>query len=111
MLDGLPYQRRNPARAPPLHLFCQLGALYRRQYEEQVNQASCRLNLLTNAVVIWNTAHITALLEQLKKEGLPVAETDIVYLSLARYEHINPYGKYQNVNLTDPGDEAIILYR
>lgn len=38
---------------------------------------------------------MTAVLEQLKKEGLPVAEEDIVHLSPARYEHINPYGKYQ----------------
>lgn len=71
-----------------------MGRLHRRQYEEQVNQASC-LNLVTNAVVIWNTVYMTAVLEQLKKEGLPVAEEDIVHLSPARYEHINPYGKYQ----------------
>ncbi len=74
--------------------FANLGRLYRRQYEEQVNQASC-LNLVTNAVVIWNTVYMTAVLEQLKKEGRPVNEADIVHLSPARYEHINPYGKYQ----------------
>lgn len=74
--------------------FANLGRLYRRQYEEQVNQASC-LNLVTNAVVIWNTVYMTAVLEQLKKEGKPVNEADVVHLSPARYEHINPYGKYQ----------------
>ena len=37
----------------------------RRYYEEQLNQASC-LNLVTNAVVLWNTVYMSAVLDQLK---------------------------------------------
>ncbi len=58
------------------------------------NQASC-LNLVTNAVVAWNTVYMAAAINQLKAEGYTVSETDIVHLSPARYEHVNPYGKYQ----------------
>ena len=65
----------------------------RKQEDEQNNQASC-LTLLTNAVVAWNTIYITAALDQLKTEGYTPLDEDLSHLSPARYEHINPYGKY-----------------
>jgi len=70
------------------------GQIRRRQAEDQLNQASC-LNLVTNAIIAWNTVYMAAILEQLRTEGHPVDETDIVHLSPARHEHINPYGKYR----------------
>jgi TnpA family transposase len=70
------------------------GTVRRKQEEEQNNQASC-LNLLTNAVVAWNTVYMAAVLDQLRSEGYPVREEDLVHLSPARYEHINPYGKFR----------------
>ncbi len=36
-----------------------------------------------------------AAIEQLKSEGVLIDETDLVHLSPARYQHINPYGRYQ----------------
>src|SRR5712691_2691343 len=63
----------------------------RKQEEEQTNQAGC-LNLLTNAVVAWNTVYMAAAIEQLRTEGYPVREEDIAHLSPARFEHLNPYG-------------------
>lgn len=39
-------------------------------------------------------SRLQAVIEQLKKEGYPVREEDIVHLSPARHEHINFYGKY-----------------
>ena len=57
------------------------------------NQAMC-LNLLTNVVVVWNTVYMQAVLDQLRLERYPVQEEDLVHLSPARFEHINPYGKY-----------------
>jgi hypothetical protein len=63
-------------------------------YEEQLNQASC-LNLVTNAVVLWNTVYMKAVLDQLKAEGHHVDDVDVAHLSPARYAHINPYGKYR----------------
>lgn len=74
--------------------FAHQGQIRRRQDEDLANQASC-LNLVTNAVVAWNTVYVAAAIEQLKAEGYPFSETDIAHLSPARYEHINPYGKYE----------------
>ena len=65
----------------------------RKQYEAQTNQAMC-LNLITNAVVIWNTVYMQAALDQLRSEGYAIHEADLTHLSPARFEHINPYGKY-----------------
>jgi TnpA family transposase len=69
------------------------GQVRRRHIEEQINQASC-LNLVTNAVVAWNTVYMSAILDQLRAEGFLVNDVDVAHLSPARYEHINPYGKY-----------------
>jgi hypothetical protein len=68
------------------------GVIRRKQYEAQTNQAMC-LNVVTNAVVVWNTVYMQAVLDQLHAGGYRVQE-DLAYLSPARFEHINPYGKY-----------------
>jgi hypothetical protein len=65
----------------------------RKQYEAQTNQALC-LNVVTNAVIIWNTVYMQAVLDQLRGEGYPVQEEDVAHLSPARCDHINPDGKY-----------------
>jgi TnpA family transposase len=75
-------------------LFANKGTLRRKQEEELQNQAGC-LNLVTNAVVTWNTVYMAAVIERLRAEGRTVNEEDIARLSPARYEHINPYGKYR----------------
>lgn len=49
---------------------------------------------MTNAVVLWNTSYISAALEQLRSEGRRFTDEDVVHLSPARFEHINPYGRY-----------------
>jgi Tn3 transposase DDE domain len=69
------------------------GVIRRKQYEAQTNQAMC-LNIVTNAVIIWNTVYMQAALDQLRGQGYPVQEEDLAHLSPARFEHINPYGKY-----------------
>jgi TnpA family transposase len=75
-------------------LFANKGTLRKKQEEELQNQAGC-LNLVTNAVVTWNTVYMAAVIEQLRVEGKTVDEEDIARLSPARYEHLNPYGKYR----------------
>ena len=65
-----------------------------QQDENLANQSAC-LTLVTNAVVAWNTIYMQAVIEQLSVEGLKIDETDFVHLSPARYEHINPYGRYE----------------
>ena len=65
----------------------------RRHLHDQVNQASC-LNLVTNAVVTWNTTYEQAVVEKLREECHDVPDDALVHLSPAMYGHINPYGKY-----------------
>jgi len=66
-----------------------------QKYEEgQANQAGC-LNLLTNAVVVWNTVYMQAALDALRGEGYPVQEEDLVHLWPMRFAHIHRYGKYE----------------
>lgn len=69
------------------------GKIRRRNHEDQLNQAAC-LNLVVNAVTVWNTVYMQAVLEQLKSEGYEINDDDIRHLSPARSEHINMYGKY-----------------
>ena len=69
------------------------GQLRRRRGEELSHQASC-LNLVTNAVIVWNTVYMTAVVEQLKQEGCPMQESDLALIWPTRYNHINVYGKY-----------------
>lgn len=69
------------------------GKIRKRYREEQLNQAAC-LNLVTNAVVVWNTVYMNEVIKQLRAEGYPIDDADVAHLSPARYEHINPYGKY-----------------
>lgn len=74
--------------------FARQGELRKRKQEELANQASC-LTLVTNAVIVWNTIYMSAVLDYLKQEGYPIREEDVTHLSPARFEHINPYGKYR----------------
>lgn len=37
---------------------------------------------------------MAAALDQLRGEGHTVRDEDVAHLSPARYEHINPYGRY-----------------
>jgi TnpA family transposase len=102
-LESEEYRRRINAqlnKGEALHalrrflFFANEGKIRRKDEEDQLNQASC-LNLVTNAVVAWNTVYLAAALDALTVEGCPVQEDDLVHLSPARYEHINPYGKYR----------------
>jgi hypothetical protein len=52
---------------------------------------------VTNAVITWNTVYMAASVDQLRTEGTPIEESVLPHLSPARFEHINPYGKYQFV--------------
>jgi TnpA family transposase len=69
------------------------GQLRRKRGEELAHQASC-LDLVTNAVILWNTMYMTAAIEQLKQEGYPVEESDLAHVWPTRYGHINVHGKY-----------------
>lgn len=69
------------------------GKIRKRHHEDQLNQAAC-LNLVVNAITVWNTVYMQATIEELKNEGYEIKDEDIKNLSPARSEHINMYGKY-----------------
>ena len=48
--------------------FAHEGKLQRRQADQQTNQILC-LNLVTNALVTWNTVYMNAAIERLRAEG------------------------------------------
>ena len=74
--------------------FAHEGKVRRRQTEQQTDQILC-LNLVTNAVVTWNTVYMEAALAQLRTEGVLAGDLDLSHLSPALYGHLNPYGKYR----------------
>jgi TnpA family transposase len=75
-------------------LFVADTGVLRRQHEEaQTNQAMC-LHLVTQAVVVWNTVYMQAVLDQLQTEGYAMVEADLAHLSPARFAPVNPSGKY-----------------
>lgn len=70
-----------------------LGELRKSQPEEHADQAAC-LNLVVNAIVVWNTVYMQAAIAQLRKEGQQIADEDLKHLSPTRFEHINRLGRY-----------------
>lgn len=69
------------------------GQLRQSRGDALAHQALC-LNLVTNAVIVWNTVYMAAVVEQLKQEGYPVQDSDLAHIWPTRYAHINVYGKY-----------------
>lgn len=74
--------------------FAREGVVSQKYEEGQANQAGC-LNLLTNAVIVWNTVYMQAALDAIRKEGYPVQEEDLPHLWPIRFAHIHRYGKYE----------------
>jgi TnpA family transposase len=74
--------------------FAREGVVSQKYEEGQTNQAGC-LNLLTNAVIVWNTVYMQAALDAIQQEGYPVQEEDLAHLWPIRFAHIHRYGKYE----------------
>jgi hypothetical protein len=70
------------------------GKIRRKQEEAQTCQAGC-LNLMTNAVVAWNTLYMQEAVRQMGTEGDPFDDQRLSCLSPARFEHVNRYGRYR----------------
>ena len=70
------------------------GILRNKDEEGFTQQAGC-LNLVTNAVVIWNTVYMAAAIEQLKKEGYPITDDDLANVWPTRYRYINFHGRFR----------------
>ena len=68
--------------------FAHEGKVQRRQADQQTNQVLC-LNLVTNAIVTWNTVYMNAAIERLRAEGRIGRDIDLGHLSPALYGHVN----------------------
>jgi TnpA family transposase len=69
------------------------GKIRKQQPDDLVNLAGC-LNLVSNAVVVWNTVYMQAAIDELRERGQVVNEADLVHLSPVRFKHINRYGSF-----------------
>ncbi|MEM9009033.1 MAG: Tn3 family transposase [Cyanobacteria bacterium P01_F01_bin.86] len=86
------------------HLFFANQGELRSQQDEQLrNQVGC-LNLVTNAVIVWNTVYIDKVVEQLRQEGLSISDEDLKGIWPTRHSNLNVYGKYF-FNLTHIGQK------
>ena len=73
--------------------FHRLGEIRDRGFEQQRYRAS-GLNLLTAAIVLWNTVYLQRAVQALRSHGQPVDEVLLPYLSPLGWEHINLTGDY-----------------
>ena len=70
------------------------GVVRRKTDEGLQHQVGC-LNLLTNAIILWNTIYMGEVLDQLELQGHGVNREDLKHIWPTRFEHINVYGKYE----------------
>ena len=73
--------------------FYRMGEIRDRNFEQQRYRAS-GLNLVTAAIVLWNTVHLERATSALRSHGKPLHDTLLQYLSPLGWEHINLTGDY-----------------
>jgi TnpA family transposase len=73
--------------------FANWGSFRSGDYEEVMNKASC-LSLLSNAVLVWNTVHITRIVHQLRAAGHEVRDEDLARVSPLMHAHVIANGSY-----------------
>lgn len=70
------------------------GVLGRKTDEGLQHQVGC-LNLLANAIILWNSVYMAEALEQMAREGYVIDTDALMHIWPTRFEHINIYGKYE----------------
>ncbi len=73
--------------------FYRLGEIRDRSFEQQRYRAS-GLNLVTAAIVLWNTVYLERAANALRSHGQEIDNTLLQYLSPLGWEHINLTGDY-----------------
>ena len=73
--------------------FNRLGEVRDRSYEDQFYRAS-GLNLVVEAIVLWDTVYLDKAVEHLRQQGVEVPEEYLQHLSPLGWEHINFTGDY-----------------
>ena len=81
------------AAALGINKFYRLGEIRDRGFEQQRYRAS-GLNLVTAAIVLWNTVYLERAVAALHGHGQAVDEDLLRYLSPLGWEHINLTGDY-----------------
>jgi TnpA family transposase len=81
--------------------FYRLGEIRDRSFEQQRYRAS-GLNLLTAAIVLWNTVYLQRAADTLRSQG-PLDDSLLRYLSPLGWEHINLTGDYLWPTRSNPG--------
>ena len=76
------------------HLFFANQAQLRSQQDEQLLHQVGALNLVINAIIIWNTVYIEKVVQQLRKDGLEISDEDLQSVWPTRQKHLNVYGAY-----------------
>lgn len=66
----------------------ELRQAYREGQEDQLGS----LGLVLNIIVLWNTIYMDAAIQQLRREGYPVLDSDVEKLSPLQCGHINMRG-------------------
>lgn len=73
--------------------FNRLGEIRDRSFENQRHKAS-GLNLVTAAIVFWNTVYLERAVNALRKHEHSIDDSLLQYLSPLGWEHINLTGDY-----------------
>ncbi len=73
--------------------FNRLGEIHDRSFDQQRHRAS-GLNLLTAAIVLWNTTYLQRATTAMPDHGLPVEPDLLPYLSPLGWDHINLTGDF-----------------
>jgi hypothetical protein len=73
--------------------FNRLGEMRDRSFENQRYRASGR-NLVTAAIVLWNTVYLERAIQAIKDSGDTVDDNLLQHLSPLGWEHINLTGDY-----------------
>ncbi len=74
--------------------FNQLGEIRDRSFEQQRYRAS-GLNLVTAAIVLWNTIYLEKAVETLRKQGIEVDDKLLQHILPLGWEHIALTGEYR----------------
>jgi TnpA family transposase len=64
------------------------------QEDEPLDQQVACLNLVTNAIIVFNSVHIARIVDELRREGLQIDEGDLARVWPTRFKHINLLGRF-----------------
>jgi TnpA family transposase len=73
--------------------FANHGGFRSGGYEEVMNKASC-LSLLSNAVLVWNTVHMSRIVARLRADGHDIRDDYLARVSPLAHAHVIPNGSY-----------------